>query len=479
MAADTHYDLIVIGGGSGGLTAATIGARLGAKTLLIDKENLGGDCLHYGCVPSKAMVASARMAYRMRHARDYGIHPVNVKVDIADVMKRIQRVKDDVGRHESPEIFREMGVDVKFGGAKFIDAHTLEIGGKERVTGDKIILATGSHAINPPIPGLEEAGSLNHVSIFHLEKLPKRLVVIGGGPIGCEMGQSMARFGSDVTIIDLMPRILPREEPEISQHLQKRLDEEGIKFVLSIKSSRVQKTKKAKQVIVEKDGEEITLNCDEVLVAVGRKPSIDELNLEAAGVEANKKGIIVNDTLQTNVKHIYAVGDCAGGPQFTHWAEYEARIAARNALFKGSSKRSMDLIPWVTFTDPEVARAGMTLAEAREHYQDDRIHEHSVPFEKVDRAVCEGEPEGLIKVVVDKKDRILGVHIIGMEAGEALAEWVLAMAHYISLPKIGNAIHVYPTLGRVNRRVVDARFMAHGVSKWTTKFFANFTPRDV
>ncbi len=478
MAKDNQYDLIAIGGGSAGLTATTIAARLGAKVLLVDKESLGGDCLHYGCVPSKALIASARMAHRMRHAEKYGISPVDVKVDVADVMKRIQQIKDDVGSHETPEIIREMGADVMFGGASFIDEHTLEIGGTERVIGDQIVISTGSHAINPPIPGLEETKSINHVSLFHLETLPKRLVVIGGGPIGCEMGQALSRLGSEVTIIQRAPRLLPREDTEISQILETAFEEESIKLLLSANPTFVQKVNGAKQVAVEQNGKTLTIECDEILVATGRRPTIDGLNLPAAGVETNAKGIIVNDALQTSKKHIYAVGDCAGGPQFTHWAEYEARIATRNALFRGNSRRSMNLIPWVTFTDPEVARVGMTLEEAKKHHKDDHIHEHKVAYEKVDRAVCESEPQGLIKVVVDKKDRILGAHIIGMEAGEVLAEWVLAMKHHIPLSKVGNAIHVYPTLGRVNRRVADERFMEHGLAEWTTKLFARFKPHQ-
>jgi pyruvate/2-oxoglutarate dehydrogenase complex dihydrolipoamide dehydrogenase (E3) component len=218
------------------------------------------------------------------------------------------------------------------------------------------------------------------------------------------------------------------------------------------------------------------IRCDEILVAVGRRPSITSLNVAAAGIKTNEKGIIVDDRLRTNKSHIFAVGDCNGGPQFTHWAEYEARIATRNALYKGSSKRSMQTLPWVTFTDPEVARVGMTLSEARTATNDNGVHEHTFPYLRLDRAVCESDTTGMIKVVVDRTDKVLGAHIVGLGAGEALTEWVLAMEHRISLSKIGSAIHVYPTLSRINRRVADEAFLAHGVSSWTNRLFARFKP---
>ncbi len=475
---NAHYDLIVIGGGSAGLTAATIGARVGAKVLLVDKESLGGDCLHYGCVPSKALIASARMAHRMRNAAEYGIQPVDVAVDFKKVMKRVWDIKADIGQHETPETFRTLGADVMLGGARFVDELTLEIGGRQRVTTDKIIIATGSKASPPPIPGLAESGFIDHVALFHLETLPKRLVVIGGGPVGCEMGQALSRLGSEVTIVQKASRLLPREDAQVSELLQARFREEGMQLLLSSAASKISVADSEKKVFVQRGHDEIVVDCDEILVAVGRRAVVADLDLAAAGIETNDRGILVNDRLQTNISHIYAVGDCNGGPQFTHWAEYEARIAVRNALFRGSSKRSMAIIPWVTFTDPEIARVGLTFDEAIQHIPENDVHIHQVPLSKVDRAVCEGESQGFIKVVVGAKDRILGVSVIGIEAGEALSEWVLAMEHHISLADIGNAIHAYPTLGRVNRRVADDRFMTHGISRWTTRLFGQFKARD-
>jgi pyruvate/2-oxoglutarate dehydrogenase complex dihydrolipoamide dehydrogenase (E3) component len=473
---EEKYDLIVIGGGSAGMTAATIGTRVGARVLLVDREKLGGDCLHYGCVPSKALIASARLAHRMSHAQHYGLKPTEVSLDIKDVMKRIWDIKAEIGSHESPEAFRVMGADVMFGGARFVDSHTIEVGGKKRVQGSRFIICTGSEAVDPPVSGLSETGSINHVSLFHLDRLPGRLVVIGGGPIGCEMGQALSRLGSKVTIVQNSPRILHREDEEISQFLKNSFEEEGITVMTSAVPILVQKRNGSKSVSVKQNGGSKELECDEILVAVGRKPTIDALNLPAAGVETDNRGIKVNSALQTTRKHIYAAGDCSGGPQFTHWAEYEARIASRNTLFKGKSKCSIRLVPSVTFTDPEVASVGLTMEEARER-EKGAVHTHRVGFEKVDRAVCEGEPKGLIKVVTGKRDKILGVHIVGMEAGEALTEWVLSMDNGIGISRIGSSIHVYPTIGRINRRLADARFLDHGIPREILRLVGRYRPR--
>lgn len=473
-----HYDLIVIGGGSGGITATSMAARLGARTLLVDRESLGGDCLHYGCVPSKSLIASARMAHRMRHAEKYALDSVDPTIDFQRIMARIDSIRDEIGSHETPEEIRKLGVDVALGGAKFIDESTLEIDNEYRVTADNIVIATGSHAVAPEIPGLAESGYIDHVGLFGLRERPARLAVIGGGAIGTEMGQALSRLGSDVTIIQRAARLLPREDPEISIVLHDAFAGEGINMLLSANPVRVTREGSEKEIVVEQDGVTHAIRCDEILVAVGRNPSIAALNVDAAGIQTNAKGIVVDDRLRTNKPHIYAVGDCNGGPQFTHWAEHEARIATRNALYRGSSKRSMQALPWVTFTDPEVARVGMTLEQARTASDDDRVHEHVFPYSRLDRAVCESDTVGMIRVVVDNSDRILGAHIVGPGSGEALTEWVLAIEHRIPLSKIGSAIHVYPTLSRINRRVADEAFLAHGVSQWTNKLFARFKQKN-
>ncbi len=472
-----HYDLIVIGGGSAGITATTMAARLGARVLLVDRESLGGDCLHYGCVPSKALIASARLAHRMRHSERYGLGSTDVKVDLGRVMARINRIRDEIGSYESPETFRRMGAEVAFGGARFVDDKVLDVGDTGRVTADRILIATGSHAITPTIPGLAKAGYIDHVGLFHLQQLPRRLAVIGGGPVGSEMAQALSRLGSRVTIIQRAPRLLPREDPELSEILKSVFEHEGIELLFNAVPVRVDTADGRTKIEIEQESRTRTIDCDQILVATGREPTIDALNLPAAGIQTNRRGIVVNDALETTQRHIFAVGDCNGGPQFTHWGEYEARVATRNALFRGGSKRSTDLIPWTTFTDPEVARVGMTMEEAGQAYGSHRVHEHSFPYSRLDRALCESEPEGMIKIVVNSKDQVLGAHIIGTQAGEALAEWVLAKEHRLTLSQIGSAIHVYPTFGRINRRVADEAFLSHGVSPWITNIFGRFRPK--
>jgi pyruvate/2-oxoglutarate dehydrogenase complex dihydrolipoamide dehydrogenase (E3) component len=471
-----HYDLVVIGGGSAGLTAVTMAARLGARSLLVDRDSLGGDCLHYGCVPSKSLIASARMAHRMRHAEKYALQSVKPEVDLARIMGRVDRIRDQIGAEDSPDAIRKLGVDVALGGASFIDERTLKIDQSYPVTGNRILIATGSHAAALEIPGLAEAGFVDNVGLFGLQQLPARLAVIGGGPVGAEMGQAFSRLGSQVSIIQRGSRLLPEEDPEISAVLQKAFVDEGIELLLSATPVKVSCGDLCKRIEIEQQGKLRTLDCDEILVAVGRRPNIDSLNLSAAGIRTNSKGIVVDDSLRTNKPHIFAVGDCNGGPQFTHWAEYEARIATRNALYRGTGKRSMRTLPWVTFADPEVARVGMTLDEASSSGNYAGVHEHQFPYSQLDRAVCESDTRGLIKLVVDKSDKVLGAHIIGAGAGEALTEWVLAMEHKIPLRKIGSAIHVYPTFSRVNRRVADEAFLAHGVPQWMNRLFARFRP---
>lgn len=384
-----------------------------------------------------------------------------------------------MAKHDSPETLEKLGVKVKFGGAGFVDEHTVTVGGREKAWAARIIICTGSHAINPKIPGLDATGSINHVSLFHLGHLPRRLAVIGGGPIGCEMGQAMSRIGSKVTIIQRAPHLLPREENEIAAMLHEVFAKERIAVMTSAQPALIKKRGSEKLVTVHQDGKSLQVACDEILVATGRRPTIDGLNLAAAGVLTDRHGIKVNDALQTSQKNIYAVGDCAGSPQFTHWAEYEARIATRNALFRGTRKRKLSLMPRVTFTDPEIASVGLTFDEATEANPKTNIHEHKVDFDRLDRAVCEGDPVGLIKVIVDPKEKILGVHIFGMGAGEALAEWVLAMENGIPISGIGRAVHVYPTLCRINRRLADEQFMKHGLSKWITGLFGQYKPQQV
>ncbi len=470
-----RYDLAVIGGGSGGLTAAIMGARLGAKVILIDKERLGGDCLHHGCVPSKALIASAKLAHKMRHADRWGLGAVTPMVDIAAVMARIRDIQSEIGEHDSAQALEGHGVDVAFGGARFLSAHEIAIGGGRRIEAAYSIIATGSHAVPPPLPGLRDAPWLDHKTVFGLETLPPRLVVIGGGPIGCELGQALSRLGSEVVIFQRRGCLLPREDRAISLALLDAFGREGIRTFCNTAASRIDTIDGKTTVIADIDGCEERVACDAILVAVGRRPTLQGLNLSAAGIGHDDRGIQVDETLATSAPNVFAVGDCNGGPQFTHWAEHEARIATRNALFKGSDKRDASRLPRVTFTDPEIASVGVTLEEAQK--TDPRAHAHTASFAKVDRAQCEGAPDGFLTVVVDHKDKILGAHTIGMLAGELLAEIVLAMTHDISLTDVGAAIHPYPTLTRATRRAADERFFEHGLDGWMARLFANFKRR--
>ena len=337
--------MVVIGGGSGGLTATVIAARLGARVLLVDRQRLGGDCLYAGCVPSKALIASANMAHRMRRAQSYGLAPVDVQVDIQAVMDRIRKIQAEIGQGESPQALEAEGAEVALGGARFVDPHTILVGADRQVHAERVIISTGSRAVAPELPGLEGAGYLDHVGVFEMTQLPARLGVIGGGPIGCELGQALARLGSQVTIVQRGQQLLSREAPEVSALLKQRFEAEGIQVMTRANPVSVERTPDEKRLVVEHEGEHRTLIVDELLVAVGRKPNVESLALEAAQVEVGERGIVVSETLQTSQPHIYAVGDVNGGPQFTHWAEHEGRIAARNALFKGNSKRSWALIP--------------------------------------------------------------------------------------------------------------------------------------
>ena len=480
MADTKRYDLAVIGGGSGGLTAAIMGGRLGAKVILIDKETLGGDCLHYGCVPSKALIASAKLAHKMRHAERWGLGSADPRVDIGAVMERIRRIQHDVGEHDSVDGLAKHGVEVAFGGARFLSPTRIAIGKDRQIEAAYAVIATGSHAVTPPVEGLADVPHLDHKSVFSLETLPSRLVVIGGGPIGCELGQALSRLGSEVSIFQRNGCLLPREESEISLALLDAYKRESIRPFCNTAASRVERDGDRYAVCADvggpsPEGQAHRVSCDAILVAAGRRPTLLGLDLSAAGVEHDARGIAVDDTLATSAPNVFAVGDCNGGPQFTHWAEYEARLATRNALFKGSEKRDMTILPRVTFTDPEVASVGLTLAQAQA--KDPTAHAHTARFEKVDRAQCDGDPTGFLKVVVDKSDKIIGAHAIGLQAGELLAELVLAMTHGIGLSDIGAAIHAYPTITRAARRAADERFFDHGLDSWMARLFANFKPR--
>ncbi len=440
--ARTQYDMTIIGGGSGGLTAARIAASLGANVLLIDKQELGGDCLHYGCVPSKSLIHVARIVRQAQEAMTIGLTPASLGVDMAKVSKYVQGVIGRVG--EAEKVYVE-NVTVKFGNVTFQSPTELLLNG-EAFTSRNTLIATGSRPAVPDIEGLKEAGYYTNNDLFDLEHLPASLLVIGGGPIGVEMGQSFARLGSKVTLITRAKRILPREDADASTTLANVLTSEGIQLVTDATLLKVERNGDKKVVTVKQGHEQQTFEAEQILIALGRHPNVDELTLEAANVTYDEKGIQVDEHLQTSAPNIYAIGDVIGGYLFTHVAAYQAGIAVRNALVPISKKKvDYRVVPWCTFTEPEVARVGLTREEAEKHYKD--VRTEVFPFADVDRAQAENETTGFIKLIlVGKKEEIVGAHIVGLRAGEMLGEMTLAIQHNMTIDDIYNTIHAYPTM---------------------------------
>jgi len=452
--ARTQYDLTIIGGGSAGLTAARIAASLGANVLLIDKERLGGDCLNYGCVPSKSLIYVARVVHQTKDAAKMGLTSANLDIDMAKVSNYIQGVIGRVAENE--KVYTE-GVTVKFGNVSFKSPTEFSLNG-ESFTSRNTLIATGSRPLVPSIEGLEETGYLTNEDVFDLVHLPTSIVVVGGGPVGVELGQAFERLGTRVTIIEGLDCILPKEDPEVSSTIAEILRSEGINIVTNamfIKASR----NGNKKVVTAKQGEQtLTFEADEILVTLGRQPNVEGLNLEAAGVKYDSKGIKVDEHLQTSALNILAIGDVIGGYLFTHVAAYQAGIAVRNALVPiGKKKVDYRVVPWCIFTDPEAARVGLTPGEAEKQHKHVRIVKF--PWADIDRAQTESETVGFIKLVLaGKKDEIVGVHMVGARAGELLGELALAMQHHQGLDDILATIHAYPTL---NTGIQQAAFEAY------------------
>ncbi len=469
-----RYDLAVIGGGSAGLTAATMAGRVGAKTILIDKERLGGDCTHYGCVPSKSLIRCAKVAHTARHSDRYGIRIQQVEVDYGRVATYVREAIAMVESHETPEILAEQGVEVAFGGARFLSPTLIRVGERE-IEASRSVLAVGSRAMEPPVPGLRETGAIDHVGLFDLTTLPPRIAVLGAGPLGMEMGQALARLGAEVTILQRGQRILQRDDAELTDLLAGYAREE-LRLICDTTVRSARPANGAKEIVFEAEGREATLACDEILIAVGRKPNLEGLDLGAAGVTFNDRGVIVDAKLRTTASNIWACGDCTGSMQFTHFAEAQARVATRNALFRGSRRFEHESMPWVTFTDPELAHVGLTEDQARA--ADREIEVFRYAYEKLDRAVCEGQTHGLAKIVTAPGGRILGASILGSRAGEAITEIVIAMNSGITLQKLAGIVHPYPVMNRIVRRLGDERFLARGVSAITRKLFGRYQGED-
>lgn len=464
-----EFDLVIIGGGVAGLVSASGAAQLGARAALIDREALGGDCLRYGCVPTKRLLYSAKVASLVRRAREFGIEGGDARVNFSSVMEGMREVQRKLGENDDPERFRKMGVEVIFGKGRFIDPHTFEVNG-EQLHGRRFIIATGSSPVMLPIPGLKESGALTNETALKLSRLPQTMAILGAGPIGIEFALVFSRLGSKVTVVEKAEQILPREDRELSDILQKILEAEGIKIDVCTEIKDVKGGGNKKVLVAQCPTGEKVYHADEIMIAIGRSPNVEGLNLEAAGVEYDRrKGIKANNLLRTSQKHIYACGDVTGQYAFTHMAEYHAGIALSNALFP-LVKRKVDyrVVPWTTFCDPELSRVGLTEAEAREKYGDS-IHVYRHYFKDVDRAVIEGEGHGIIKLVCDRKSRILGAHILGPHGGELIHEYVLAMRENIPVTKISRTIHVYPTVAQALKRAADQYYKEKLFSGWFPK----------
>lgn len=444
------YDLVIIGGGSAGLTAAGFAIQLGERVALVEKNRIGGDCTWYGCVPSKTLLKAAKVAHQMRTSDRHGLTPVEPVIDFQQVMAHVRAVIADVYQHESPDALRADGIDVFTGDCHFVDPHTIAVGATT-LTASKVLIATGAHPFVPPILGLDTVEYLTYETLWDLEVLPHHLLVLGAGPIGCEMAQAFRRLGARVTLVEGEERVLPREESEASRVLAEVFVVEGMELRLNAKAESAWQDRDGIHVVV--GGEE--LMGDALLVAIGRRPNVDSLDLEKASVIYSTKGIEVDDHLRTSQRHIYAAGDCVGSYQFTHYAGWQAFIAVRNALLPGASKGITDQVPWTTFTDPEVAHVGLTEEQARSRFGDS-VMTCDWPMERVDRARAEADTAGFIKLVHKKDGALLGTTIIAGRAGEMIHEWIVALEHGLKVGDLAAVIHVYPTYSTASMQAAAA-----------------------
>lgn len=471
-------NLVVIGGGSAGLVTAYIAAAVKAKVTLVEKHKLGGDCLNTGCVPSKALIRSAKLLAQIGRAREFGVE-ASGRGDFAAIMERVQAVIRQIEPHDSAERYRGLGVDVVQGTAKIVSPWEVEVseadGSVRRIATRSIVIAAGARPFVPPIPGIDEVGYLTSDTVWSLREPPRRLLVLGGGPIGCELTQAFARLGAQVTQVEMAPRLMLREDPEVSAMVAARFRAEGVAVLLEHKAVRFVVENGEKALIAEHAGAEVRVAFDAVLVAVGRAANLKGYGLEELGISTGRT-VDTNEFLQTKYPNIYAAGDVAGPFQFTHTAAHQAWYAAVNALFDPLKKFKADyaVIPWATFVEPEVARVGLNELEAKEKGIPHEVTVYGI--DDLDRAIADGEAHGFVKVLtVPGKDRILGVTIVGDHAGDLIAEYVLAMKQGIGLNKILGTIHIYPTLAEANKYAAGVWKKAHapaGLLAWVERFHA-------
>lgn len=458
MARYTH-DAIIIGGGAGGLVTTVGCAQLGLKTAVVERQRLGGDCLYHGCVPSKTLLRSAAVYRQAAEFERFGLPSVDMPpVRMADVNRRVQEVVSEIAQHDAPERFERLGAEVYSGDPRFMSPHEVEVDG-EVISARSIVIATGSSPRGLPIPGLEEAGYITNLDVFDLAELPRRLVVIGAGPIGSEMAHAFARLGSAVTVLDVASQVLPREDADMAAIVQQRMEADGVQFKLGAKIARVEGGAAAgepaagsKRVVLDEDGTETVLEADELLVAAGRTGNIDRLDLAKAGVATEKGFITTNSKLQTSQKHILAVGDVNGRYLFTHVAGAEGSVAVRRVVFRMGSMNYRS-VPWVTYTDPELASIGYNERSAAEAGID--YHTVHQEISSNDRAQAEGEPAGMMKVLLDRKDRVIGTQIAALHAGDLLLPSIFAVGKGWKLGEVMSPIYPYPTLGEIHKKAAS------------------------
>jgi len=474
MADILEADLCIIGGGSGGLSVAAGAAQMGAKTVLIEAAKMGGDCLNYGCVPSKAMIAAGHAGHVMRHAEAFGVKSHEPEVDFKAVHDHVHGVIGAIAPHDSVERFEGLGVTVLQERGRFLSGDEVEAG-DTRVKARRFVVATGSSAMVPPIPGLASVPHDTNETIFDNQVTPSHLIVIGGGPIGSELAQAHRRLGAEVTIVDMGP-VLPKDDPEMTAVVRAQLVADGISLKERVKVQKVEAAGNGVIVVVEEtDGSVQRIEGSNILVAAGRGANVEGLNLEAASIDYDRQGIKVDNRLRTSNKKIFAIGDVTGGYQFTHVASYHAGIVIQNALFRLPSKVRYDALPWVTFTDPELAHVGLTEAAAREN--GDNIEVLNWSFEENDRAQAERQTEGRVKVIVSKRGKILGATIVSAHAGELILPWCLAINQGMKIKAMTSIIAPYPTLSEVNKRVAGTYFtpkLFSDKTRWLVRFLARF-----
>ena len=449
------YNLVVVGAGTAGLVCAAGAAGLGARVALVERDFLGGDCLNFGCVPSKALLRAGRAAAAVRDAGEFGVNvPDGTAVDFGRIMERMRRLRASIAPNDSARRFQGLGVDVFLGQGRFRDPHTLEVGG-DRLSFVKAVVATGARAAAPPIEGLDTVRYLTNETVFSLTELPRRLAVIGTGPIGCELAQAFARFGSEVLLIESSRGVLPREDRDAAEFVRQSLLKDGVKILCCGKEVKVSPAGDGRiRLVANARGGNYDETVDELLIAVGRKPNVEGLGLEEAGVTYSAKGVQVDDHLRTTNPDIYAAGDVCSPFQFTHAADFMARTVLRNALFRGRARVSALTIPWCTYTEPEIAHVGLNERDAAE--KGIAVDTFTRPLAEVDRAILEGQTDGFVRVHVRKgTDRIVGATIVANNAGDMISEISLAMTNRIGLGRIASTIHPYPTQGEAVRQVAD------------------------